>query len=193
MELVEAHFSLARSVAREFTNIPGLALDEIEARALETLGDAARGFDPARGSNFEAYASTAIRNALRSLYQRQVRHYRHHQYVLDQPAGVDSTQADAIHNVPDPSGHSVGTQVHREECMRILNELVAKLPERSRLVAVAISEGNSYSAIGAKLGISKQAVHKIAVAAIQNLRDELEKRGFHDVDTIGMLASTHRS
>lgn len=193
MEHVEEHLSLARSIAREFTNIPGLALDEIEARALEALTDAFRGFDPVRGSNFQAYASAAIRNALRSLYQRQVRHYRHHQYVLDQPAVGDSTQADAIQNVPDQNEHSVGTQVHREDCMRILKELVAKLPERSRLVAVAISEGHSYSAIGARLGISKQAVHKIAMTAIQNLRSELEKRGFHDIDTIGMLATTRKN
>ncbi len=84
---------LVRNIARDFSNIPGLDLPEIEIHAQEALVAAGRGFDPARG-DFTAYATEAVRNALRSLYSKQLRHHQHHAYVLDQPDGMQSTQSD---------------------------------------------------------------------------------------------------
>lgn len=181
---------LAKAIARDFSNIPGLGPDEIEARALEALAAASRGFDPLKGSDFKAYASVAIRNSLRSLFEQQVRHYRHHQYVLDQPVNLESTQADAVQNVKDARQESVGTQVQRKQCISLLNELLHDLPDRSRLVVLGISEGRSYADLGKELGISKQAVHKVAMSALGILRDKLAERGFHGVDTVGMLATS---
>jgi len=50
-------------------------------------------------------------------------------------------------------------------------------------------DGKSYSEIGSSLGISKQAVQKIAHAAIASLREKLEAMGFHGLDTLGLLKS----
>ena len=49
---------LAARIAREFNDIPGLPLAEIELTAQEALANAARLFDPAKG-DFAAYAATA--------------------------------------------------------------------------------------------------------------------------------------
>ena len=67
---------LARHIARDFSNIPGLDLPEIEIQAQEALAAARRQFDPSKG-DFTANASQAVRNALRSLYEKQVRHHQH--------------------------------------------------------------------------------------------------------------------
>ena len=83
-ERVNELLPLATKIAREFDNIPGLPHAEIELAALEALAHAARLFDPAKG-DFTAYAARAMRNALRDLYDRQMRHHRHH--VLQQHAG----------------------------------------------------------------------------------------------------------
>lgn len=72
-ERINELLSLAARIAREFSNIPGLPHAEIEIVAQEALANAARHFDPAKG-DFTAYAARAIRNALRDLYERQVRH-----------------------------------------------------------------------------------------------------------------------
>jgi DNA-directed RNA polymerase specialized sigma subunit len=53
---------LARHIARDFSNIPGLALPEIEIQAQEALAAAGRQFDPSKG-DFTAYASQSVRNA----------------------------------------------------------------------------------------------------------------------------------
>ena len=76
-EQVHVLLPLAARIAREFSNIPGLPYAEIEIVAQEALANAARYFDPAKG-DFTAYAARAMRNALRDLYERQIRHHRHH-------------------------------------------------------------------------------------------------------------------
>lgn len=179
---------LARHIARSFSNIPGLDLPEIEIRAQEALVAAGRQFDPTKG-NFTAYASQAIRNALRSLYERQVRHHQHHEYVLDQPAGMQSTRTDLAQNTPDQSQESVGTKVSRAESQAALGRVMAKMPERHRVVLTAIGQGHSYSEIGTQLGMTKQGVHKIAAAAMQSLREHLGSQGLGGLDSVGLLKS----
>jgi len=179
---------LARYIARDFSNIPGLGLPEIEIQAQEALAAAGRQFDPSKG-DFTAYASQAVRNALRSLYEKQVRHHHHHAYVLDQPAGMQSTQTDLVQNTPDKKQESVATQVNRAESIAALQQAMGQMPERFRVVLTAIGQGHSYSEIGTKLGMTKQGVHKIASAATQALREYLESQGFGGLDSVGLLKS----
>jgi hypothetical protein len=58
-----------------------------------------------------------------------------------------------------------------------------------RVVAEGIREGKSFSEIGAALGVSKQAAHKLAGAVIATLRERLQLMGFGGVDTMGFLKS----
>jgi RNA polymerase sigma factor (sigma-70 family) len=134
-------------------------------------------------------ASQAVRNALRSLYEKQVRHHHHHAYVLDQPAGMQSTQTDLVQNTPDKKQESVATQVNRAESIAALHRAMAQMPERYRVVLTAIGQGRSYSEIGDQLGMTKQGVHKIAAAATQALREHLESQGFGGLDSVGLLKS----
>jgi len=179
---------LARHIARDFSNIPGIDLPEIEIQAQEALAAAGRQFDSSKG-DFTAYASQAVRNALRSLYEKQVRHHHHHAYVLDQPAGMQSTQTDLVQNTPDKNQESVATQVNRAESIAALQRAMAQMPERFRVVLTAIGQGHSYSEIGGQLGMTKQGVHKIAAAATQALREHLESQGFGGLDSVGLLKS----
>jgi len=185
---IEKLLPLARRIARDYANIPGLALPEIEIQAQEALAAAGRQFDPAKG-NFTAYASQAVRNALRSLYERQVRHHQHHAYVLDQPAGMQSTQTDLVQNTPDKGQESVAAKVSRAESIAALDRAMADMPERFRIVLTAIGQGRSYSEIGDQLGMTKQGVHKIAAAAIQSLKEHLESQGYGGLDSVGLLKS----
>jgi RNA polymerase sigma factor (sigma-70 family) len=179
---------LAGKIACDFSNIPGLDYREIEIQAQEALAAAGRQFNPAKG-DFTAYAAQAVRNALRSLYERQVRHHKHHDYVLDHPAVRESTQTDLVQNTPDQKQESVDAGVRRAESIAALRKGMEGLPERHRLVLTGISEGKSYSEIGEQLGISKQAVHKIALAAAESLKGRLRDQGFDGLDSIGLLAS----
>jgi ATP-dependent Clp protease ATP-binding subunit ClpA len=85
---------IATKIAREFSNIPGLPHAEFELAAQEALANASRRFDPAKG-DFTSYAARAMRNALRDLYDRQIRHHQHHVYDLDLPITQEEKKKDS--------------------------------------------------------------------------------------------------
>lgn len=180
---------LAAKIAREFSNIPGLPNAEIDLAAQEALANAARHFDPAKG-NFAPYATRVIRNALRDLYERQVRHHRHHIYDLDLPITESATTPEArvqqVEALDFPFADRVAAAL---ESWKQLEMAMESLTPRLRLVAEGIRDGKSYGEIGSMLGVSKQAAHKLAGAAIAALRDRLEAMGFKGVDTLGYLKS----
>ena len=178
---------LATKIAREFSNIPGLPHAEIELAAQEALAHAARLFDPTKG-DFTAYAARAMRNTLRDLYERQVRHHQHHVYDLDLPVTQFATTQEA--RIQQIAGPNVLTdQAAALESSERLEQAMGGLSPRLRLVAEGIRDGKSYSEIGTTLGISKQAAHKLAGAAIATLREKLEAMGFQGLDTLGLLKS----
>jgi RNA polymerase sigma factor (sigma-70 family) len=188
-ERVNDLLPLAAKIAREFSNIPGLPHAEIEIVAQEALARAALALDPAKG-DFTAYAAAAMRNALRDLHERQSRHHRHHLYDLDLPATTADTQAPPrIERVPALETTPLPDRVAFRESAERLEQAMASLSPRMRRVAEGVRDGKSYSEIGASLGISKQAVQKIAHAAIASLRENLAAMGFHGLDTLGLLKS----
>lgn len=190
-DLVEQHLGLARMIAYEYANIPGASIDEIISEAENALAAAGRAFDPEKGQ-FAAYAGRAIRNALNSLFTRQLRYVKVHDFSLDADATTsDSTSSSARKDHADP-GADVPLAARAEESRRILEDVLAELSPRSRLIVVRLREGKSYSDIGAELGISKQAVHKVGYAALQSLREKLEGRGFSGIDSKGFLKSARR-
>ena len=69
---------------------------------------------------------------------------------------------------------------------------MSTLPVRLRAVVEGIRDGKSFSEIGATMGVSKQAAHKLAGAAITSLRERLEAMGFHGIDTLGFLKSIQK-
>jgi RNA polymerase sigma factor (sigma-70 family) len=190
-DLVEQNLGLARMIAYEYANIPGASMDEVVAEAGAALAAAARAFDPAKGQ-FTAYAGRAIRNALNSFFTRQLRYVKVHELTLDAAATTPtSTNVTGPKDYPDP-GADVVLAARAAESRRILEELIAQLPSRSRLIVLRIREGKSYSEIGEELSISKQAVHKVGHAALQSLREKLETRGLSGIDSKGFLKSSSR-
>ncbi len=188
-ERVNELLPLAAKIAREFSNIPGLPHAEIDLAAQEALANAARHFDPSKG-DFTAYASRAMRNALRDLYERQARHHRHHIYDLDLPITESATHPEArvqqIQDAAFPLAYEAAAALESAERLKLA---MSGLSPRLRHVAEGIRDGKSYSEIGESLGISKQAAHKLAHAAIATLREKLEAMGFHGLDTLGLLKS----
>lgn len=188
-ERVNELLPLAAKIAREFSNIPGLPHAEIDLAAQEALANAARHFDPAKG-DFTAYAARAMRNALCDLYERQVRHHRHHIYDLDLPITESATTPEArIQQIEAPDFSLADRVAAALESGKRLELAMESLSPRLRQVAEGIRDGKSYSEIGETLGISKQAAHKLAGAAIAALREKLEAMGFQGLDTLGLLKS----
>ena len=190
-DLIEQHLGLARMIAYEYANIPCASMDEVIAEAETALAAAGRAFDPEKGQ-FTAYAGRAIRNALNSFFTRQVRYVKVHDFSLDADATTSASTGSSPRKDHAAPGADVPLAARAAESRRILDDVLAELSPRSRLMLVGLREGKSYSDIGAELGISKQAVHKVAHAALQSLREKLEARGFSGIDSKGFLKSVRR-
>lgn len=190
-DLVEQNLGLARMIAYEYANIPGASMDEIVSEAENALAAAGRSFDPEKGQ-FTAYAGRAMRNALNSFFTRQLRYVKVHEFSLDiEPTTSASTGSPARNEHADP-GADVALAARAAESRRILEDVLAELPPRSRVIVTRIREGKSYSEIGEELNVSKQAIHKVAHAALQSLREKLDARGFSGIDSKGFLKSASK-
>ncbi|MCX6982871.1 MAG: sigma-70 family RNA polymerase sigma factor [Verrucomicrobia bacterium] len=190
-DLVEQNLGLARMIAYEYANIPGASMDEVVAEAENALAAAGRSFDPEKGQ-FTAYAGRAMRNALNSFFTRQLRYVKVHEFSLDaEPPTSASTGSPARNEHADP-GADVALAARAAESRRILEDVLAELPPRSRVIVTRIREGKSYSEIGEELNVSKQAIHKVAHAALQSLREKLDARGFTGIDSKGFLKSASK-
>ena len=162
-------------------------MDEIIAEAENALAAAGRAFDAEKGQ-FTAYAGRA---ALNSLFTRQLRYVKVHEFSLDAvPTTASSTSSSAGKDHADP-GADVALAARAAESRRILEDVLALAP-RSRLIVVRLREGKSYSDIGKELNVSKQAVHKVGYAALQSLREKLEARSFSGIDSKGFLKSARK-
>lgn len=188
-EIVEAHLGLAQVIACEYANIPAATLDEISAEAQRALAAAARHFEPEKGG-FAPYAARAIRNALNSLYEKQLRYVHAHEFSLDAPRHDTggTTESSLISQFADGS-QDMAVEIRARESRRVLEEVLAALPKRSRRALEMLREGCSYAEIGAAMAISKQAAHKISQDALHSLRERLESRGFAGLDSKGFLKS----
>ena len=183
---------LAAKIAGGYANIPGMTVDDVRAVAHAALHRAALAYDPARGA-FDAYAARAIRNTLNSLHQKEARHARHHLPEADLALAAFTTTGSTTpsQQLPDEF-QNVLSQVRSQESRRVLENLLATLPARTQQILALIAEGHSYAEIGERLGVSKQAVHKAAAAALGSLREQLAAQGFGGLDTQGFLrTATH--
>ncbi len=188
--------SLAEAIALEYMNIRGVTRDEAFSEARQALLRASRTFDSTKGK-FAPYAARAVRNALNSLYAKQLRLARIFPRSLDEPADLngsgetDSGGATFRGKFADP-GEDVIRDVRRRESISILEEVMNVLSPRERIVVEGLRFGKSLSEIGKALDISKQAVHKICTPALEKLRKKLELVGYRGTDSKGLLKSSSK-
>lgn len=177
---------VADKIAAQF-RIPGLDPADVRQEARTSLITAARAYEPARGA-FAPYAGTIIRNHLRDLFNREVRRVR------QQGISTDATN-DAGASILDqaPADDNTRTGAEFDETRRLLADALAALPPRLQNILNARSQGESFAAIGAREGISKQAATKLAENAMRFVRAKLKKAGVKSLEADGVLASAQAS
>jgi RNA polymerase sigma factor (sigma-70 family) len=193
-QLFYDHLGLADVIALEYSNIPQANADDATSEARQALLRAASCFDPGKG-DFTPFAARAIRNALNSLYAKQLRLSKLFPKSLDEPPSWSSSdQSDP--STPgrnlraSDSRRDVRKQVRLRETTAVIAEAMNILSPRERLVIEAIRQGKSLTEIGEAMGISKQAVHKISSPALAKLRGKLSTLGFRGLDSQGLLKSS---
>jgi len=188
-DLFESHIPLSTSIALEYLNIPMVDASECISVAHQALWRAATGFNPQKG-NFSSFASKSVRNALNSLYAKQLKISRIFPESLDAapnwPEFKDYNSESSALEIFDIK-ESVQAKVRLSETKTLLQDMMKTLTPRENIVVEYIKNGNSFSEIGSFLGISKQAAHKIASVALEKLRMRMEESGFRGIDSYGLL------
>jgi len=197
-QLLEDHLGLAEVIALEYSKIPSSDVNEAISEAYQAIHRAVNAYDPNRG-DFTRFAAKVIRNALNTLYAKQLRLAKMFPKSLDsmpdwndsKPVGVSNSDSFA-HSFKD-SAQNVRKKVGMRESSSLVEEVMNTLSLRERNVIEGIRLGFTLSEIGIKLGISKQAVHKISAPALLKLRSHLETLGFHGIDSYGLLKTSSKT
>lgn len=192
--LIEDHLFLVEVIAFDYANIPGCQLGEALSDGNLALVRAAQAYDPSRGE-FIPFASRVIRNALNSLYAKQLRIIRMFPKSIDDP--IQWPQASATGSIESQSDHSGHADsgpdtlkgIRIRETSSAIESAMNLLTPRERLVINAFRVGASFPEIGARLGISKQAAHKSVKSGLMKLRDGLARMGYRGLATDGQLGS----
>lgn len=191
--LAEEHLYLAELIAFDYAKLPGCPWDEARSEASLALMRAADAFDPAKGE-FIPFSAKVIRNALNSLYAKQLRLLKIFPKSIDGPIDRQEPErnleahSDAGDLAGDPR-EDVRKHVRHRETSSVVDSLMNLLSPRERSVIEALRIGTTYSEIGTSLGISKQAAHKSGKAGITKLRTGLNRLGYRGIASDGNLAS----
>ncbi len=192
-QLFADHTGLAEVISLEYTNIPNALPSEIFSEAQQALHRAAQAHDPARG-DFGPFAARVIRNALNTLYAKQLRLAKVFPKSLDEPPKWATQDPWASSDDVVPCGsldskQDVVAEVRRRETNSVIEEVLKCLAPRERIVIDGIRHGKSLAEIGEILGVSKQAAHKVSRSALQKLHDQLARLGYEGIDSKGLLKS----
>lgn len=188
-QLIRENVGLAVRLARQYGNVRADERD-IEQTAKQALVIAAKRFS---GGNFAAYAGTVIRNALSHFYRAEKRYVESNEVTLDETRSEDADEeltpkdrvtVNAGGEEPPVSG---GFALELSETQREMNAAIARLPERPRMVLQRISAGETPSDIARSLGVSQQAIAKMANNARLAVAGMLRKKGFTGVSADGVL------
>jgi RNA polymerase sigma factor (sigma-70 family) len=186
---------LAELIALDYANIPGCQLDEAKSEAKMGLVRAADAFDPNKGE-FTPFASRVIRNALNSLYAKQLRMLKIFPKSLDEPIPTINSKLDSFSSESgDLQSISAGRddvrkEIRKNEASAIMESIMNLLTPRERMAVEALRIGKNYPEIGETMGITKQAAHKSVRSGLDKLRAGLQRLGYEGVASDGLLASS---
>jgi RNA polymerase sigma factor (sigma-70 family) len=146
-QLFYDHLGLADVIALEYSNIPRANADDAISEARRALLRAADCFD-ARKGDFAPFAARAIRNALNSLYAKQLRLSKLFPQSLDEPPRWSSTSQGGTSTArlslrASDSRQDVRKQVRLRETTAVIAEVMNILSPRERLVIEAMRQGRA--------------------------------------------------
>jgi len=174
-ERVIQHIKLAQILASKYFNIPGASREEILSEAQTALVKASMAYQEDKGP-FIPFAGTVIRNALNSLFKKQLRQVQMIGKSLDETI-IGATQfgthiGNLGQNIRDTQRDVIKEMERKEGAIR-LNAAMKILTEKERYVVICTGKGMTLSEIGEKLRVSRQAIYKTLTKAFVKIKSNL--------------------
>jgi RNA polymerase sigma factor (sigma-70 family) len=102
---------------------------------------------------------------------------RLHVTSLDEDREDEQGAPTSLHDLIADDAPSVEDDVTRGETAQVIREIVARLPERERVILERRCEGETLSAIGDTLSLSRERVRQVEQDGLRVLRNEARARG----------------
>jgi len=174
-ERVIQHLKLAQIIAAKYFNIPGATREEVLSEAHTALVKASMAYQENKGP-FAPFAGTVIRNALNSLFKKQLRQVQMIGRSLDETIHGATQFGTHIgnlgQNIRDTQRDVIKEMQKKEGAIR-LKVAMKILTEKERYVAMCTGKGMTLSEIGEKLGVSRQAIYKILTKVFIKLKSKI--------------------
>jgi len=156
------HMKLAQILAAKYFNIPGASREEVLSEAQTALVKASMAYQEAKGP-FPPFAGTAIRNALNSLFNKQLRNAKMVAKSLDETIHGATQFGTHIGNLGQniaDTKRDVFREVGERERAEKVRLVLKKLSAQEQTVLKCLSQGMTFSEIAKSFGVSKQAIFK---------------------------------
>ena len=173
-ERVIQHIKLAQILASKYFNIPGASREEILSEAQTALVKASMAYQEDKGP-FIPFAGTVIRNALNSLFKKQLRQVQMIGKSLDETITGATQFGTHIGNLGQnlkDSRKNVFQEVLANENKKNLHKAIECLTEKEIYILSRIKNKISLQEIGDELGISKQGVYKKWLILIKKIQKQ---------------------
>ena len=161
-ERVIQHLKLAQTIAAKYFNIQGASREDVLSEAQTALVKASMAYQEEKGP-FAPFAGAAIRNALNSLFNKQLRQVKMIGKSLDETIHGATQYGTHIGNLGQNIADSRANtflEVKNAERKSILLKSMDFLNIKEKRIVSYIANGMSLSEISEKVGVSKQAIFK---------------------------------
>jgi RNA polymerase sigma factor FliA len=177
--LIEGCQGLVRSLATRIHHRlpPHVDLEDLIAYGQVGLAEAARDFDPARGSRFSTFAYYRIRGAVYDglakmswFSSTEYKRRREEQMAGERPGREVEEDAGGTERLVDVSTPAPPAVAILREVSQMLHELIRALPEDAgNLIRATYFEGLDLQQAGQRLGISKSWASRLHAQTLQRL------------------------
>jgi len=175
-ERVIQHLKLAQIIAAKYFNIQGASRDEVISEAHTALVKASMAYQEEKGP-FAPFAGAAIRNALNSLFNKQLRNAKMVAKSLDETIHGGTQFGTYIGNLGQnlaDTKRDVFREVGEKERIKELQRALKTLGNKEKEIMDCISKGMSLSEVAKQRNVSKQAIFKIVKKTYQTLKKEIK-------------------
>ncbi len=197
--LILAHLGLVRGVVRKLrARLPAAAdVENLEAAGVLGLVEAARKFEPERGTRFDTYAYLRVRGAVldelrrshplpQHVFERLARIRKAREALssaerlaalrLMRMASLECGKGALARRLADPREEGPGRRAEEAEQRRLLAEALAALSERERrAVTLHYLNGLRLREVGEALGLSESRVSRLLGGARLRLAERLHR------------------
>ena len=175
-ERVIQHIKLAQILASKYFNIPGASREEVLSEAHTALVKASMAYQEDKGP-FIPFAGTVIRNALNSLFKKQLRQVQMIGKSLDETIHGATQFGTHVGNLGQnirDTKKDIIQDINIKERKRIILKAIKHLTEEEKKIVYYISHNKTFEEIGRKYGVTRQAIFKKWIKAVRKLKSILE-------------------